>query len=160
MDAATVATIRSGRSGAGGSHYLAGAPGTKALNDSGISQDVRALIVERIDSVVHLELLLLLQANPSRAWTAAEVAQQLRIEPSWAMGQLGELASRGLLAPAADVPDAFRYAPNSPDLDRTVAQLSKDYAERRVTVITLIFSKPVDKLRTFADAFRLRKDKP
>ena len=27
-----------------------------------------------------------------------------------------------------------------------------------MTVINLIFSKPVDKIRTFADAFRLRKD--
>lgn len=130
------------------------------MDDPGISQDVRALIFERIDSVVHLELLLLLQADPGRAWTAEEVAQQLRIEPSWAIGQLGELASRGLLAPTADAPDAYRYAPHPPELDAIVVQLSKDYAERRVTVITLIFSKPVDKLRTFADAFRLRKDKP
>ena len=49
---------------------------------------------------------------------------------------------------------------NDPELDQAVVRLAKDYAERRVTVITLIFSKPVDKLRTFADAFRLRKDKP
>jgi len=130
------------------------------LDDPGISQDVRNLIVERIDSVVQLELLLLLQANAGRAWTAAEVAQELRIEPSWATGQLGELAGRGLLAPAPDAPDAFRYAAQSSALDAAVVQLTKDYAQRRVTVITLIFSKPVDKLRTFADAFRLRKDKP
>ncbi len=130
------------------------------MDDPGISQNVRSLIIERIDSVVQLEVLLLLQANTGRAWTAAEVAQELRIEPSWATGQLGELAGRGLLAPAADVPDGYRYAPSPREIDATVVQLSKDYAERRVTVITLIFSKPVDKLRTFADAFRLRKDKP
>ena len=132
------------------------------MDDPGISQDVRALIVDRIDSVVQLELLLLLQGDALRAWTAAEVAQQLRIDPSWAGGQLSELASRGLAAPAgpADAPESFRYAPAPPSLDATVAQLVKDYAERRVTVITLIFSKPVDKLRTFADAFRFRKDKP
>jgi len=33
------------------------------------------------------------------------------------------------------------------------------YADRRVTVIGLIFSKPVDKIRSFADAFRIRKDR-
>jgi hypothetical protein len=130
------------------------------LDDPGISQDVRALIVERIDSVVQLELLLLLQASAGRAWTAAEVAQQLRIDPAWTAGQLDELVARGLAAPATDAPAAFRYAPAPPELDGTVVQLAKDYAERRVTIITLIFSKPVDKLRTFADAFRLRKDKP
>jgi len=129
------------------------------LTDSGLSQDVRALIVERIDSVVQLEVLLLLQAAPDRAWSAADVAQQLRIDPSWASGQLAELAARGLLAPSSDVPDSYRYAPAAPELDRAVAQLVRDYAERRVTVITMIFSKPMDKLRSFADAFRLRKDK-
>ena len=132
------------------------------MDDPGISPEVRALIVDRIDSVVQLELLLLLQANAGRAWTAAEVAQQLRIDPSWAAGQLTELASRGLAAPA-DAPnasDAFRYAPAPPALDAMVVQLARDYNERRVTVITLIFSKPVDKLRTFADAFRFRKDRP
>jgi hypothetical protein len=30
--------------------------------------------------------------------------------------------------------------------------------KRRVTVINSIYSKPIDKIRTFADAFRLRKD--
>jgi len=68
--------------------------------------------------------------------------------------------SRGLATPAGDAPDAVRYAPAPPALDATVVQLARDYAERRVTVITMIFSKPVDKLRTFADAFRFRKDRP
>ena len=130
------------------------------MDDPGISQDVRALIVERIDSVVQLELLLLLHGSAGRAWTAAEVAQQLRIEPAWAAGQLAELVARGLAAPATEAVDAFRYAPTPSALDATVVQLARGYAERRVTVITLIFSKPVDKLRTFADAFRFRKDKP
>ena len=121
---------------------------------------MRALILERIDSVVQLELLLLLQANSGKTWSAAEVAQELRIEPSWANGQLGELAARGLLAPAPDRAEAFAYGPTSAALAAAVAQLAKDYAERRVTIITLIFSKPVDKIRSFADAFRLRKDNP
>ena len=133
---------------------------TEPLNDPGISQDVRHLIVERIDSVVQLEVLLLLKSEAQRAWAAADVAQQLRIEPQWAAGQLEELASRGLLGVAGEPPGGYRYAPATPGLDAAVGQLERDYAERRVTVITLIFSKPVDKLRTFADAFRLRKDRP
>ena len=132
------------------------------MTDPGISEAVRSLIVERIDSVVQLELLLLLHANPARAWSAADVAQELRIDPAWTNGQLTELVGHSLLAPAStDDPRTFRYAPapGSP-LDAAVAQLARDYAERRVTIITLIFSKPVDKLRSFADAFRLRKDNP
>jgi hypothetical protein len=157
--AATV-PASSARRARGRANVSCGCAGNYSVDDPGISQEVRALIVERIDSVVQLEVLLLLQANADRAWTAADVAQELRIEPSWATGQLRELAARGLFAPMPDAPATYRYAPNPPELDAAVVRLSKDYAERRVTVITLIFSKPVDKLRSFADAFRLRKDKP
>jgi hypothetical protein len=162
MDQDRVARLLPAQARAGSACSAFGVSGDQSIvDDPGISQEVRALIVDRIDSVVQLELLLLLQASAGRAWTAAEVAQQLRIEPSWALGQLGELVSRGLAAPAGpDAPESFLYAPAPPALDATVAQLVKDYAERRVTVITMIFSKPVDKLRTFADAFRFRKDKP
>ena len=33
------------------------------------------------------------------------------------------------------------------------------YASHRVSIIGLIFSKPTSNLKTFADAFRIRKDK-
>ncbi len=128
------------------------------MDDSDISQGVRTLILERIDSVVQLEVLLLLYGCPDRARTATEVAQELRIDASWASGQLGELVARGLAADEGE--ETFRYSPRTPELERAVSQICRDYTERRVRIITLIFSKPVDKLRSFADAFRLRKDKP
>jgi hypothetical protein len=130
------------------------------LDESEITQDVRTLILERIDSVVQLEILLLLHGAPDRARSAQEIAQELRIDASWAAGQLGDLAGRGLAAPASEGGELFRYAPASPELDHAVSALSREYNERRVRVISLIFSKPVDKLRSFADAFRFRKDKP
>jgi hypothetical protein len=45
-------------------------------------------------------------------------------------------------------------------MDRAIAGLAQAYTDRRVSVITLIFSKPVDKLRSFTDAFKLRRDDP
>jgi hypothetical protein len=44
-------------------------------------------------------------------------------------------------------------------LSTDVNDLARAYAERRVNVIALIFSKPATSLRHFADAFRLRKDR-
>jgi hypothetical protein len=38
-----------------------------------------------------------------------------------------------------------------------VGDLAATYAERRVAVITLIASRPMDNVRAFSDAFRLRK---
>lgn len=130
------------------------------MADEAIPDDVKAFIAAHIESVLQLELLLLLHGQAPRPWTAAQLAQELRIDASWASGQLAGLTAAGVLGATPATPPAYRYEPRSPELDRAVAGLAREYDARRVTVIGLIFSKPVDKIRSFADAFRLRKDKP
>jgi hypothetical protein len=39
-----------------------------------------------------------------------------------------------------------------------VAALAAAYRESRVAVIQLVFARPSDPLRSFADAFRMRRD--
>jgi hypothetical protein len=132
------------------------------VNESGLSQIVRQLITERIDSLVQLEVLLLLVRPGGGTWTAQAVSDALRINPGYAAGELTTLRARGLAAVAGDAiggDPAYRYAPASPELDAAVQELVQAYADRRVAVVTFIFSKPVDKIQTFADAFRLRKGK-
>ena len=129
------------------------------VTESAVPQNVIAFIKAHIDSVLQLEILLLLQAQQQRAWSAAEIAHELRIDPAWTSGQLQDLAAAGLLAASSGTPPAYRYAPRTAELDDAVAGLASAYAARRVTVIGMIFSKPLDKIRSFADAFRIRKDK-
>ena len=133
-----------------------------AVAEDAIPVEVKAFIAAHIESVLQLEVLLLLHAQAPRQFTAAELAQELRIDAAWVSVQLASLADAGVLTAAAPAPGAapYRYEPRAADLDRAVAGLAREYAARRVTVIGLIFSKPVDKIRSFADAFRLRKDKP
>ncbi|WP_428938556.1 hypothetical protein [Fontivita pretiosa] len=120
-----------------------------------IPQNVVSFLAEHIDSVVQLEALLLLHANPQQPKPAADVARELRIDPNWTEAALTKLAQSGLLESAAA---GYRYAPRSPELDQTIAALAREYQTRRVTIISMIFSKPPDPIRQFADAFRLRKD--
>jgi hypothetical protein len=119
---------------------------------------VRQLIIDHIDSVMQLEVLLLIAAQPQRAWSAKDLADLLRIDPAWVDSQLRAMAAGGLVAQQPD-PAAFRFEPRSAELSQAVDELAKTYADRRVTVIGLIFAKPLDKIRSFADAFRIRKDK-
>ena len=128
------------------------------MGDAPITPQVRAFIAERIDSVMALEVLLLLAGSPQRRWTADALAQELRIDPAWTAAQLPALASGGLLATDGGNGE-FWYEPHAQELRQTVDDLARAYADRRVTVIGLIFSKPTDNIRTFADAFRIRKDK-
>jgi hypothetical protein len=122
-----------------------------------VPQNVRGFLHDQIDSVVQVEVLLMLYARPGRDFAAADVASELRIEPAGAEAQLASLRGRGILANGAA--GAYRWAPRSAELEAAVAGLAREYAERRVTVIGLIYAKPSDQLRSFADAFRIRKDK-
>jgi predicted ArsR family transcriptional regulator len=128
------------------------------LSEHDLPDDVRALIIDRIDSVVQLEVLLLLYGDASRTWTAADLARELRIDARAAEQQLDLLCSRALLSCTAASPRTYQYVRRSPADDAAIEGLQRAYADRRVTVIGLIYSKPTDPLRSFADAFRIRKD--
>jgi hypothetical protein len=52
----------------------------------------------------------------------------------------------------------YRFAPGSAKLEQAVRDLAAAYATRRVTIISLIFAKPTDKLKSFAEAFRFRRE--
>ena len=128
------------------------------MGDETIPAHVRAFITEYVDSVMQLEVLLLVAKQPQRGWAASDLARELRIDPAWVDAQLRGMSAQGLMEPATGSPAHYRFQPRTPDLGRAVADLTGAYADRRVTVIGLIFSKPVDKLRSFADAFKIRKD--
>jgi hypothetical protein len=119
---------------------------------------VQELIAERISSVVQLELLLLLHSEPTRAWTSAELATLLRIDPAGADVQLADLTIHKILRSEPGSPLTYQYISGNP-YDSAIAELSRTYNDMRVSVIGLIYSKPSDTLKTFADAFRIRKEK-
>lgn len=129
------------------------------MGEEAIKPRVKQFITDHIESVMQLEVLLLVAAQPGRVWTSNELAQELRIDEAWVDGQLRAMATSGLVSMEEASPPRFRYDPRTAELGQAVAELAQAYADRRVTVIGMIFSKPVDKLRTFADAFRIRKDK-
>lgn len=51
----------------------------------------------------------------------------------------------------------FRFKPSTPELAGHVRTLAQAYEERPVTLIRVIYALRDAKIRTFADAFRLRK---
>jgi hypothetical protein len=124
---------------------------------NGLADAVHRFLYHNIDSVEQLEVLLLLRRVPDRGWTADEVARELYSHPSSVLHRMTSLAGRGLLRELE--PACFRYAPRSAELHQTVNEVAEAYRERRVAVITLIASKPMENVRAFSDAFRFRRKK-
>lgn len=119
-----------------------------------IPEEVNRFITNHINSIEQLEVLLLLFNNANREWDANEVSRELRISSESAAARFEDLRSRGLLYTNKKT-GKYQYYPQNSDLDRAVNRLDRAYKEHRVTLINLIFSKPIDKIRTFADAFKI-----
>jgi hypothetical protein len=124
-----------------------------------LPENVRRFIVERINSVESLEVLLLLFAQPAVELSVAEVSRKLCTSIESAVARLRELQLAKLLVEAGTEPRKYRFNPAAPEF-ALVGDLEKTYKQRRVSVISFIYTKPSDPLRAFLDAFRLRKDEP
>lgn len=129
------------------------------MAQSDIPEDVKRLLREHILSVEQLEILLLLRARRDRDLDAKVISEELRTSETSASSRLADLEQRGFVTRREEAELVlYRYAPNTKWLEETVELLDGAYAERRYRVIELIFSKPIDNLRTYAGAFRFRKD--
>jgi hypothetical protein len=123
-----------------------------------IPVNVATFVKENIDSVEQLEILLLLRSNPEKQWTPEDVSRVLSTSPQSAAARLAEFHSRGLLGLTASQKRQYHYLPRSPELDKTIGELAEAFTRYRVRVINLIFSKPIGKIRTFEDPFKVRNE--
>lgn len=122
-----------------------------------IPESVLRLIHSSIKSAWALELLLLMRRHAARSWTIDALTAELRSSPSLVASILIGFGKADLVREQPD--GSYRYAPGTADLDDTVRQLDAVNAERPLAVIKAIISAPNDKLTSFVDAFKLRKDK-
>jgi DNA-binding MarR family transcriptional regulator len=120
--------------------------------------ELEQFLAQQIESLAELEALLLIRKQPEHQWNCDDMSRQLYITADMCAGLLAELERRGFLRRVPDTDGSYQYHPASPDLDRLLGELAALYQERRVAVITQIYSRPVKKVQTFADAFRLRRE--
>ncbi len=125
------------------------------LTDDGPPPDLRDLIRRYFDSVESVEIVLLLRRSPQTFWAADAVSVQLGIQREVAAAKLGALAANGILALGPET-HAYRYAPATDEIGRSVDDLAAAYAGRRLTVINTIYSANLERLRTFSNAFKVK----
>lgn len=126
---------------------------------SELPSSVKRFIDLHLESLAQLEALLLLYGSPQQAWSATELAKTMYVPTESASALLADLARRKLASPVAEVDTRYRFQPADSEAAEAIADLAAIYQERRVAVITQIYSKPLSKVQTFADAFRFGKEK-
>jgi hypothetical protein len=133
--------------------------GDSARVDRASSEKVDRFIVDEIDSVPHLEALLLLWRSAPQHFSAAQIAEQLYIAHGQGAAIAEDLDRRGLIARDHGSAAGFFYDMHSEERNRLIEAVDITYRRELIRISGIIHSKPSPGVRAFADAFRFRKDK-
>ena len=112
--------------------------------------------MDRIDSVPHLEALLLIWRDRGQASSATKLAKQLWVTPDVAKKILQDLARDSFLDVESKTGE-YIYR-TDPETDRLISLTNETYQRELIRVSTMIHSKPSAAVREFARAFRLKKE--
>lgn len=121
--------------------------------------NVYEFILENIDSVPHLEALVLLWNSRPVGWTAEELASRLYIPAEKVATLLADLVRLQLITKSAGSPAKFSYNPRSEDQDEMMRLVDSAYRRDLVRISTMIHSKTSPSVREFARAFRIKKER-
>ena len=129
-------------------------PSVAMHEENPFRREVDQFVLDEIDSVPHLEALLLLWNSRPRQWVSEELAKSLYLQSDSTASLLRDLQDRSLATFDADSwcwnPDS-RHAGIMPHVDAT-------YRRELVRISSMIHSKASPAVRQFARAFRLKKD--
>lgn len=121
------------------------------------NKEVDEFILAQIDTVPHLEALLLLWNNRPKQWTVEEMANALYVSFGVARNILQGLTRRGLLVSSYGFPALYRY--ESGKWDDLVQSVDAAYRRDLIRISRMIHSKAAPGIREFAQAFRFTKDR-
>ena len=125
---------------------------------SPVSEILERFIRERLPSVEQIEIVLLLRREPEKAWTAPDVSSSLGTPPESTAMRLFLLASNGIVVfdGSGGVP-RYRYAASDPAVNAMVDEMALAYDDNRAALLAIAGGQAQDPLRSFADAFKLKK---
>lgn len=120
--------------------------------------EIEHFIMDEIDTVPHLEALLLLWNSRPKRWSVDEMAGALYIPPAAARNILRSLTRRRFLESVGEDPESYRYDSVSARRDNLVEAVDSAYRKELVRISRMIHAKGAPGVRQFAEAFRFKKD--
>jgi len=112
---------------------------------------------DQIDTVPHLEALLLLWNSRPKPWSIEDMAKGLFLAKEAAQEILCDLVRLGLIVSGPGDAETYYYEQEK-ERDQLVGSVDSTYRRELIRVSRLIHSKPSAAIREFARAFRFKKD--
>ena len=127
-------------------------------DDLEIRRQVDQFVLDQIDSVPHLEALLLLWSRRPQQWSAGEMAKALYVDRNFAEQVLRDLSQRELAVEISGSSGSYSYDAESEERNRLIQALDAIYRREIVRISRMIHAKGSAAVREFAKAFRFTKD--
>ncbi len=128
-------------------------------NKPQLSLSADKFILEYMDSIPHLEALVLLWNSRPIGWSCEELASRLYVPSETVSKLLRDLVRLELVSESLSAPTKFSYYPRSPEQNEMMLQVDMAYRRDLVKISTLIHSKASSPVREFARAFRFKKER-
>lgn len=120
---------------------------------------VYRFILDEIESVPHLEALLLLWNARPQPWTIDNLSRRLYVPIEVVGALLRDLVASNLIVLEPGPPEGYHYESQSTEQDQMIAAVDATYRREVARISTMIHSKPSSSVREFARAFRFTKDR-
>jgi hypothetical protein len=125
---------------------------------------IERFLLDSIDTVPHLEALLLLFRSPEVEWTVEDLAARIYVNERQAHGILEDLTRRSLIARVEQAPahssthssTRYQYTAKSEAQTALLDKVAQAYRTQLVQVTRFIHSNASGSVRDFARAFRLK----
>lgn len=121
--------------------------------------EVDEFILREVDTVPHLEALLLMWKTRPKLWTVEEMAAALYLESGEAREILQGLVRRRLSLVERSGADLYGYNSQPGERDALIGAVERTYRRELIRISRMIHSKASRGVRDFADAFRFTREK-
>jgi len=129
------------------------------MPNPGPETDVYEYILEKLDSVPHLEAAILLWNSRPVGWTVEELASRIYVPTEKVAEILQDLLRQQLIQQSAASPPRFSYLPRNDEQNEWMFRVDTAYRREIVRISTMLHSKASPSVREFARAFRFKKDR-
>jgi len=124
------------------------------MSTDGLPDEVMRFLQERIDSVPHLEALLIIWGSGT-TWDAPRIAARIYVAESAAQAVLQDLQRAGLASSVDRI--SYGFNADSESTRALVSQVAESYKRNVTRVATLIHNKASSSVREFARAFDFKR---
>jgi hypothetical protein len=121
-----------------------------------VSTELEQMIREKLSSIEQIDIVLLLRANPEKNWTAVDISRAFGTPQESTAMRLFLLASKGLILFGGSGIPTYRYAGDG-DSGALLDELSRVRSERPEALIGIAEGAAPDPVRSFADAFKVKR---